>query len=355
MPNLCHCEEDIPFGPGAINGDKLMNQHRITGIAPEPTPTLSPGDRVGRWTLLEDVQIVSQKNGKPVRKILCQCDCGTKRYVLERSLRYGSSVSCGCLRREKAMEANYYDLTGKIFGDLQVLNRTEPGDSRRGRWWLCQCSCGNTYSCPGSLLVTGKRTHCGCKTDRGRPADITGLKFHRLTALYISKRRDPSSGVTWRCRCDCGSEVDVTYNNLVYGNQKSCGCQKKEHDQKLKSFLTHVAGTSVEMLQSKKTPRDNTTGYKGVYLIRGKYVAKIVFQKKQYFLGTYNKIEDAAEARKEAEELLFDSSAEHYRKWKTLADADPEWAKENPLQILVEQSDSKLRVTLLPKLDQMEL
>ena len=64
-----------------------------------------------------------------------------------------------------------------------------------------------------------------------------------------------------------------------------------------------MAGTSVDILKSKKVPTDNITGYKGVYLIRGKYVAKIVFQKKQYFLGTYENIEEAAEARREAEEV----------------------------------------------------
>ena len=50
----------------------------------------------------------------------------------------------------------------------------------------------------------------------------------------------------------------------------------------------------MDALKSKKVPTDNTTGYKGVYLIRGKYVAKIVFQKKQYFLGTYENIEDCS-------------------------------------------------------------
>ena len=216
--------------------------------------------------------------------------------------------------------------------------------------WLCKCSCGADYVVQGSLLVTGRRTHCGCKTDRGRPADITGKKFNRLTALYISKRNDPKDGVIWHCRCDCGNEVDVPYNSLVFCNQKSCGCQKKEHDQKLQTFLTHVAGTSVDMLKSKKVPTDNTTGYKGVYLIRGKYVAKIVFQKKQYFLGTYEKIEDAAEARKEAEEVLFDGVAEHYQKWKRYADADPVWAEQNPIQIVVNQENRHLNVAFLPEL-----
>jgi len=315
----------------------------------------SAGDKVGRWTVLDDIQTVTRKNGKTENKILCRCDCGTERYVLERSLLYGGSESCGCLRKEKAAEAISYDLLGKTFGDLTVLYETEPRSSMKGRWWVCQCSCGNIYICPGSLLVTGKRTHCGCKTDRGRPADITGKKFNRLTALYISKRNDPKDGVVWRCRCDCGNEVDVPYNNLVFCYQKSCGCRKKEHDKKLSSFLTHVAGTSVDMLKSKKVPTDNTTGYKGVYLIKGKYVAKIVFQKKAYYLGTYANIADAAQARKEAEKVLFDGVAEHYAKWKEKADTDPSWAEENPIQIFVSQnSDKRLSLSLLPVLNRAD-
>ena len=51
-----------------------------------------------------------------------------------------------------------------------------------------------------------------------------------------------------------------------------------------------MAGTSVAILKSKKVPTDNISGYKGVYFIRGKYVAKIVFQKKAYYLGAYDKI-----------------------------------------------------------------
>lgn len=251
---------------------------------------------------------------------------------------------------------NEYTITFTgVRGELtctRTEHETEPRSSMKGRWWVCQCSCGNIYICPGSLLVTGKRTHCGCKTDRGRPADITGKKFNRLTALYISKRNDPKDGVVWRCRCDCGNEVDVPYNNLVFCNQKSCGCRKKEHDKKLSSFLTHVAGTSVDMLKSKKVPTDNTTGYKGVYLIKGKYVAKIVFQKKAYYLGTYDNIADAAQARKEAEEVLFDGVAEHYAKWKEKADTDPSWAEENPIQIFVSQnSDKRLSLALLPILN----
>lgn len=103
------------------------------------------------------------------------------------------------------------------------------------------------------------------------------------------------------------------------------------------------------MLKSKKVPKDNTTGCKGVYLIRGKYAAKIVFQKKQYYLGSYDTVEEAREARLEAERVLFDNVAEHYRKWKLRADSDSKWAEQNPVQILVQQTGGKLQVTMLPE------
>ncbi len=317
-------------------------------MAPAAAAKIAAGEQIGRWTVLDD-QIETDKGA---RKWLCRCDCGTERYVLERSLKYGGSESCGCLRRERAEAMNVPDLTGQQFGDLTVLRRVE-STKHGAAQWLCKCDCGEDYIVQGTLLLTGKRTRYPSNAHQKNYAytDITNQRFGRLVAWYPSRRYDKSGSVVWHCGCDCGKEVDVPYNTLVYSNQKSCGCQKKEHDQKLQTFLTHVAGTSVEALKSKKVPSDNTTGYKGIYLIRGKYVAKIVFQKKQYFLGTYDRIQDAAEARREAEEVLFDGVAEHYAQWKRMADLDPAWAEENPVQIAVTQnSDKRLSLTLLPDL-----
>ena len=306
------------------------------------------GDRFGRWTVAGEAVLTERKE----RKWLCRCDCGTERYVLERSLLYGGSVSCGCLRKERASETNSPDLTGQRFGQLTVIRRVE-NTKHAAAQWLCKCDCGADYVVQGSLLVTGRRTRCSGKVHEKNYAysDVTGRRFGRLVALYPSRRYDKSGSVIWRCKCDCGNEIDVAYNTLMYTNQKSCGCQKKEHDQKLQTFLTHVAGTSVDILKSKKVPTDNTTGYKGVYLVKGKYLAKIVFQKKQYFLGTYEQIEEAAEARKEAEEVLFDGMAAHYAKWKQKADTDADWAQKNPIQVLVTQNaEKRLLVTFCPEL-----
>lgn len=181
-------------------------------------------------------------------------------------------------------------------------------------------------------------------------SDITGQTFGKLTAISTTEKRDKRGYRIWLCRCECGEMLEVSYNKLLYTNVQSCGCQKKLHDQKLKTYLTHVAGTSVDILKSKKVPVDNTSGYKGVYFIRGKYVAKIVFQKKQYILGSYDNIEDAARARREAEEILFDGVADHYHRWKEKAQKDPEWSEQNPIQVIVNQENGRLQVKLLPQL-----
>lgn len=309
------------------------------------------GKQFGYWTVTGD--FITSSAGE--RKWLCRCRCGTERYVLERSLRSGGSGSCGCQRREAAGKAVRCDLEGARFGELTVLRRSTAPHPYGGIWWVCQCACGALYECPGTLLVNGKRTHCGGKAHKGhyRAVDITGQHFERLTALYPTERRDKKGSVVWHCRCACGNEIDIPYNNLVYTNVVSCGCRKKEHSSSLSEHLVHVAGTSVDMLKSTKIPVNNTTGYRGVYFIRGKYVAKINFQKKAYYLGTYDNIEDAAQARRTASEQLFDSSASFYERWKQRAEADPEWARKNPVQIMVTQLDTlKFSVTRLPVLEE---
>ena len=305
------------------------------------------GQKYGRWTVLDEYIVTPRGE----RKWLCRCDCGTQRHVLERSLLYGESESCGCLRKEKLAEAISPDLTGQVFGELTVLRRAE-NPKTRGTVWVCKCSCGAEYEVQGTLLTTGRRTRCSSNVHQKSYAysDITGQKFEMLTALYPVWERKDNRSVVWHCRCDCGNEVDVPYNNLVHCNMKSCGCRKKAHDKKLGSFLTHIDGTSVDMIKSKKVPSDNTTGYRGVYLIKGKYVAKIVFQKKAYYLGTYESIEQAAEARKEAEELLFDGVTAFYPKWEQKAAEDPEWARNNPIKIMVSKHpQTGLSISFLPE------
>lgn len=68
---------------------------------------------------------------------ICQCDCGNQVSVLSQNLRTGNTQSCGCLNREKLDNINTIDLTGKIFGDLIVLERDY---SKKRKWSILEMS-----------------------------------------------------------------------------------------------------------------------------------------------------------------------------------------------------------------------
>ncbi len=308
--------------------------------------------RFGKLTVLGAYTTFTNTRKRNERKWLCRCDCGTEKYILERSLLSGATKSCGCATRENSVKSTAYDLNGKVFGDLTVLRiaSDHKRDSRGGRWWNCRCSCGNECDVLATLLVTGRKTHCGCKsTPKYSFEDISNHRFGRLTAKYPLSQRDYKGSVIWHCVCECGNEVDLSYNVLMYSEVRSCGCWKRERESKLHELITHVDGTSIDAIKSKKIPSNNTSGVKGVGFSNGKWFAKIVFQKKQYHLGKYDTIEEAIRARMAAEVLLFDGVAAHYENWKRKADSDPSWAKENPVQIIVsKKSASELVVTFLP-------
>jgi hypothetical protein len=75
-----------------------------------------------------------------------------------------------------------------------------------------------------------------------------------------------------------------------------------------------VEGTNIAVLNDRPTKR-STSGIKGVFWNekRGKWEARLGFQGKVYKLGFYEFIEDAAKARKEAEEQYHKPMIEKYR------------------------------------------
>lgn len=94
--------------------------------------------------------------------------------------------------------------------------------------------------------------------------------------------------------------------SLRTGNTKSCGCLRKEQIKEVHEINNgkHFKdGVYIPGLKN-KLRTDNTTGHKGVYVKKGKktkYQAKIWIKRKSIHLGTYDTIQEAIEAREEAE------------------------------------------------------
>lgn len=61
-------------------------------------PPPQPGERFGRLTVIRSLSVDS----RGIRHMLCRCDCGVTKSVTSQAMRRGTTVSCGCRKREFA-------------------------------------------------------------------------------------------------------------------------------------------------------------------------------------------------------------------------------------------------------------
>lgn len=209
---------------------------------------------------------------------------------------------------------------------LDIMNRRferlvaiEPVETKKGlTYWRCECDCGNlNFVTSRTNLLRGDAKSCGClrrDLDKAKSEDIIGRTFDRLKVIKKVPRPDPSIKVKcsyYLCECSCGNTKVVARSYLLHKSVKSCGCLGKEvrvsADSENMAPLKQgfVNGTNAFVLASSKLRKNNTSGVKGVSPRKnGKWIANIKFQGINYYLGIYEKLEDAETARREAEERI---------------------------------------------------
>ena len=285
------------------------------------------GMTFGMWKVLG--RDMSRKD-KPY--YFCRCQCGTERSVDKYSLKNGVSWHCGCqedsVRSNAAKKysdrfaAGLYDrkpvsLVGERFGRLTVIELLTEKRSGEDSLYRCRCECGNEIEASYIELKNAKGIRsCGCLRADIRN-DLAGQRFGRLTAIEPIAR--PGKRLVWRCNCDCGKETYVLVGSLLHGSSKSCGCLSSDMGKVLiKSAIAksgNVDETNLYQVRSGlegKVSKRNTSGVRGVYIMQGRYYATISFKKKKYALGGYATLEQAAEVRKKAEQILFGEWLDYY-------------------------------------------
>lgn len=104
-------------------------------------------------------------------------------------------------------------------------------------------------------------------------------------------------------------------------------------------------GTCVEWLEKRKHRSDNSSGFQGVSKTgNGKYRVSIGFQGKRYYLGTYEKLQDAVEVRRSAEQTLHESFVRDFHRWEEIAENDKEWADAHPFAFHVTYRNGNFQV-----------
>lgn len=140
-----------------------------------------------------------------------------------------------------------------------------------------------------------------------KSADMVGFEQGRLKVI---KRAGNKNGkALWECECKCGNLCHYTTTQLRHYGVNSCGCIQREKA----AELAPVAGRKRQLINgsclnsfNSKIGENNTSGIKGVsfYKKTGKWRAQIRVQGKNYYLGLFEKIEDAEAARLDAEKKV---------------------------------------------------
>lgn len=147
--------------------------------------------------------------------------------------------------------------------------------------------------------------------------DLTGRKFGKLTVLEKTEKRKDGGSIVWKCKCECGNIVDISSKRLVNNINLSCGCFQKER-QKYSMNRLHskqsIENTNIDLIKKKDANKNNKTGVRGVHFCKSKnrWIARLIFQNKLLLNKSFNNEQDAIKARKEAEEKYFKPILDKY-------------------------------------------
>ena len=222
------------------------------------------GQRFGRLVVVREIALRAN-NGSVQWE--CVCDCGNVVSPTGSNLRYGTTKSCGCYKKEKISELKTLKINrGEVFGELTIIKRIGSTDwkGNKSALYLCRCSCGSETEAGASNLRAGNTTSCGCK------------------------KRDTSQMMTDSAREKQKETINKT--DLVE-NTKLSGISPKR--KKSIGKTSEFIGVS----------RDSSNGY---------WISQLVLKGVSVHRKKHKNKQDAIDARKAAEEKYFKPVLEKY-------------------------------------------
>ena len=212
---------------------------------------------------------------------------------------------------------------GKIF--VEQISQDRPY-----RAYDCTCTvCGKCFTCNAADIHTYADSGCAACRKEIRDAKriqeavekYEGKQLGGLTVMRIEGIRSHygHETVMAECRCGkCGKTFSAPLLRVKTGQKKECSeCSQKNLEAGHRiSTMSSKGGSSIQSVNpGRATNRNSSTGIRGVapYGKTGKYRAYIHFRKKQYHLGIFDSMEEAVEARKEAEKKIYGEFEKWYR------------------------------------------
>ena len=184
------------------------------------------GANIDDWTIL-DLKVYEDKQHV---YSTAQHKCGLiKEDRLTKILNNRIVCSCEHADKLKALTISKYShLVGTKINGWSILKLIPPDETHRKTFALCECVCGTTKEVKLSDITNEHSKNCGCGRKDTLKAtmtnDLVGQRFGKLVAINMLDERDHSGRIVYKCKCDCGNEIDVPSNRLTTHHTTSCGC-----------------------------------------------------------------------------------------------------------------------------------
>jgi len=206
---------------------------------------------------------------------------------------------------------SFIDLTKKRFGRLTVIERAENAKCGNIRW-RCICDCGNETIPQSVSLRNGTTQSCGClqkeiviklKTTHGMSNSTTYVCWsHMLNRCNDCNSREYKNyggrGITV---CDSWLKFE---NFLTDMGEKQTGLTIERKNNNLGYCKENCEwATHTKQNRNQRIKKNNKTGTSGVFWSekKQKYIVRIRVNYKQIYLGSFNELNNARDARKVGE------------------------------------------------------
>lgn len=210
-------------------------------------------------------------------------------------------------------------MVGERIGKIKILGKFSP-PGKTYKKYRCHClNCGKEFEAYAASIRKNKDFGCFECTKKVKIAKhIEELELEYKGKVFGSLKIEGFGydGKDYRaiCTClSCGRETVTSWHGVKKGDIKSCKCGLRKSA--TRGTLSKGFGDGTSIISHHRALNSNsTTGVKGVtWNPRNKFRATIGYKGEKIYLGSFDTLEDAAEARRKAEEMIYGDFEEWFQ------------------------------------------
>lgn len=282
------------------------------------------GGAYGHVTVIKRLPNRISPKGQPTVVWECLCVCGEITEVGSQTLRVNPNISCGCQNVQRPLARKEIQI-GEIYSRLTVTKGEHLINDRRHV--IADCSCGTiNFVVRADSVLEGNTQSCGClqkeaaslaNKTHGESDTVLYKNYHAMLARCYDPNCVPykdygARGITvcdrWK-----GDTGFLNFKEDMGQKPKGFSIERRDVNGNYSPENCKWESYSVQGFNKRKL-KLNTSGRTGVYWYesRNRWVAKLMKDGKEKWVGQFIDFEDACQAVEKAEIEMFGFSRTEY-------------------------------------------